>query len=196
MLPTAMRLPRRPSSWCARDGPKFSMKGSLHTDELLAEVTKRDTGLRTGRRISHVFIMDVPGHPETLFITDAAVNIFPDLMAKRDIVQNAIDLFVGLGLGTPKVAILSAVETVIRRYSLDHRSGRSLQDGGPRPDHRRNTRWSACFRQRHQSRGGPHQGHQVGGRRARATFWSCPTSRPATCWPRTSRSWPTPTRLE
>lgn len=88
------------------------MKGSLHSDELLAEVTTRDTGLRTGRRISHVFIMDVPDHPQTLFITDAAVNIFPDLMAKRDIVQNAIDLFVGLGLGTPKVAILSAVETI------------------------------------------------------------------------------------
>jgi phosphate acetyltransferase len=88
------------------------MKGSLHTDELLTEVAKRDTGLRTGRRISHVFIMDVPGHPQTLFITDAAVNIAPDLMAKRDIVQNAIDLFVGLGIGTPKVAILSAVETV------------------------------------------------------------------------------------
>ncbi len=88
------------------------MKGSLHTDELLLAVTKKETGLRTGRRISHVFIMDVPDHPETLFITDAAVNIFPDLMAKRDIVQNAIDLFRGLGLGTPKVAILSAVETV------------------------------------------------------------------------------------
>jgi phosphate acetyltransferase len=88
------------------------MKGSLHSDELLAEVTKRDTGLRTGRRISHVFIMDVPGHEQTLFITDAAVNIFPDLMAKRDIVQNAIDLFAGLGLGIPRVAILSAVETV------------------------------------------------------------------------------------
>jgi phosphate acetyltransferase len=88
------------------------MKGSLHSDELLAAVTKRETGLRTGRRISHVFVMDVPTHPETLFITDAAVNIAPDLMAKRDIIQNAIDLFAGLGLGTPKVAILSAVETV------------------------------------------------------------------------------------
>jgi phosphate acetyltransferase len=88
------------------------MKGSLHTDELLAEVVKRDTGIRTGRRISHVFVMDVPGHPHTLFITDAAVNIAPDLMTKRDIIQNAIDLYAGLGLGTPKVAILSAVETV------------------------------------------------------------------------------------
>jgi phosphate acetyltransferase len=88
------------------------MKGSLHSDELLAAATKRETGLRTGRRISHVFVMDVPTHAQTLFITDAAVNIAPDLLAKRDIVQNAIDLFAGLGLGTPKVAILSAVETV------------------------------------------------------------------------------------
>jgi phosphate acetyltransferase len=88
------------------------MKGSLHSDELLAAVTKRETGLRTGRRISHVFVMDVPTHPDTLFITDAAVNIAPDLNAKRDIVQNAIDLYAGLGLGRPKIAILSAVETV------------------------------------------------------------------------------------
>jgi phosphate acetyltransferase len=88
------------------------MKGSLHSDELLGEVTKRDTGLRTARRISHVFVMDVPSHPRTLFITDAAVNIAPDLMAKRDIIQNAIELYAGLGLGIPKVAILSAVETV------------------------------------------------------------------------------------
>ena len=88
------------------------MKGSLHSDELLAAVAKRETGLRTGRRISHVFVMDVPNHPHTLFITDAAVNIAPDLIAKRDIVQNAIDLYAGLGLGTPKVAILSAVETI------------------------------------------------------------------------------------
>ncbi|CFX46762.1 Phosphate acetyltransferase [Candidatus Filomicrobium marinum] len=88
------------------------MKGSLHSDELLAAVTNREKGLRTGRRISHVFVMDVPTHAQTLFITDAAVNITPDLMAKRDIIQNAIDLFVALGMGSPKVAILSAVETV------------------------------------------------------------------------------------
>jgi phosphate acetyltransferase len=88
------------------------MKGSLHTDELLGEVTRRETGLRTERRISHVFVMDVPTYAETLFITDAAVNILPDLEAKRDIVQNAVDLHLGLGLGSPKVAILSAVETV------------------------------------------------------------------------------------
>ncbi|HVO91413.1 MAG TPA: phosphate acetyltransferase, partial [Terriglobales bacterium] len=88
------------------------MKGSLHTDELMREVTASKTGLRTARRISHIFIMDVPTYPETLFITDAAINIFPDLDAKRDIVQNAIDLFTQVGLGTPRVAILSAVETV------------------------------------------------------------------------------------
>jgi phosphate acetyltransferase len=88
------------------------MKGSLHTDELMKEVTSSTTGLRTERRISHVFIMDVPGHPETLFITDAAINIQPDLETKRDIVRNAIDLWTGIGLGIPKVAILSAVETV------------------------------------------------------------------------------------
>jgi phosphate acetyltransferase len=88
------------------------MKGSLHTDELMREVTSSKTGLRTGRRISHVFILDVPTYAETLFITDAAINIFPDLDAKRDIVQNAIDLFTQVGLGTPRVAILSAVETV------------------------------------------------------------------------------------
>jgi len=88
------------------------MKGSLHTDELLSAVVSRDKGLRTGRRISHVFIMDVPTYADTLFITDAAINIFPDLDAKRDIIQNAIDLYTQIGLGTPRVAILSAVETV------------------------------------------------------------------------------------
>ena len=88
------------------------MKGSLHTDELMRAVTAANTGLRTARRISHVFVMDVPTHTETLFITDAAINIFPDLDAKHDIVQNAIDLFTAVGLGKPRVAILSAVETV------------------------------------------------------------------------------------
>jgi len=88
------------------------MKGSLHTDELMRAVTSSGAGLRTARRISHVFVVDVPSHQEALFITDAALNIFPDLDAKRDIIQNAIDLFTMAGLGTPRVAILSAVETV------------------------------------------------------------------------------------
>jgi phosphotransacetylase len=88
------------------------MKGSLHTDELMAEVVRKDTGLRTERRISHVFIMDVPTYPKPLAVTDAAINIFPDLETKVDIVQNAIDMAHALGRERPKVAILSAVETV------------------------------------------------------------------------------------
>jgi phosphate acetyltransferase len=88
------------------------MKGSLHTDELLTEVVSKETGIRTARRISHVFVMDVPTYAKPLFITDAAVNIFPTLEDKVDIVQNAIDLAHTLGIAQPKVAILSAVETI------------------------------------------------------------------------------------
>lgn len=89
------------------------MKGSLHTDELMHAVVSTDgKGLRTERRLSHVFIMEVPRYPELLFITDAAININPDLKTKADIVQNAADLHVLLGLGIPRVAVLSAVETV------------------------------------------------------------------------------------
>ncbi len=88
------------------------MKGSLHTDELLGAVVPSTTGLRTARRISHVFVMDVPSYPRMLLITDAAVNIYPKLKEKVDIVQNAIDVAQVLGIAEPKVAILSAVETV------------------------------------------------------------------------------------
>ena len=88
------------------------MRGRLHTDELLAEVVQTETGLRTERRLSHVFIMDVPTYPKPLFITDAAVNIRPTLEDKADIVRNAVDLAHALGIARPKVAILSAVETV------------------------------------------------------------------------------------
>jgi phosphotransacetylase len=88
------------------------MKGSLHTDELMAEVVRKDTGLRTERRISHAFIMDVPTYPKALVVTDAAINISPDLETKADIVRNAIDMAHALGRDMPKVAILSAVETV------------------------------------------------------------------------------------
>ena len=88
------------------------MKGSLHTDELMGAVVASGTGLRTARRISHVFVMDVPTYPRLLLVTDAAVNIAPDLETKADIVQNAIDLARVLGIAKPKVAILSAVETV------------------------------------------------------------------------------------
>lgn len=88
------------------------MKGKLHTDVLLHEVLKRETGLRTGRRLSHVFVMDVPGLDHLLMVTDAAINIIPDLECKVDIVQNAIDLAHALGNTTPKAGILAAVETV------------------------------------------------------------------------------------
>jgi phosphate acetyltransferase len=88
------------------------MKGSLHTDELLGAVVARETGLRTGRRLSHVFIMDVPTYHKVLIVTDAAINIAPTLEDKADICQNAIDLAVSLGVSQPKIAILAAVETI------------------------------------------------------------------------------------
>ncbi|MFZ4479766.1 MAG: phosphate acetyltransferase [Rhodoferax sp.] len=102
---TAVRL--------AREGKaEMLMKGSLHTDELMAAVVKRETGLRTSRRISHCFIMDVPAIDRVLIITDAAINIFPTLIDKVHIIQNAIDLAHALGQENPKVAILSAMETI------------------------------------------------------------------------------------
>ena len=102
---TAVRL--------AREGKaEMLMKGSLHSDEIMAAVVKRDTGLRTSRRVSHCFIMDVPAIDRVVFVTDAAVNIFPTLEDKMHIVQNAIDLAHALGMAEPKVAILSAMETI------------------------------------------------------------------------------------
>ncbi|NLY64665.1 MAG: phosphate acetyltransferase [Alcaligenaceae bacterium] len=91
------------------------MKGSLHSDELLSAVLSYKGGLRTERRISHVFIMNVPNYDQLLFITDGAINIFPTLCEKADIIRNAIDLHLALGLGTPRVAILSAVEQITEK---------------------------------------------------------------------------------
>ncbi len=91
---------------------KALMKGHLHTDQLLHAILKKETGLRRNRRLSHVFVMDVPGRERLLFVTDAAINIAPDLDCKVSIVQNAIDLALSLGIETPRVGILSAVETV------------------------------------------------------------------------------------
>ncbi len=97
----------------AREGRAGAlMKGHLHTSDLLGQVIKREGGLRTGRWLSHVFVMDVPGLDHMLFVTDAAVNILPDLKQKVDITQNAIDLALSLGVDQPKAGILSAVETV------------------------------------------------------------------------------------
>ena len=97
------------------------MKGALHTDELMSACLSREHGLRTDRRVSHVYVMDTPSYEKLLLISDAAINIEPDLQAKRDITQNAIDLAQALGVETPKVAILSAVETVYpkMRSTLD-----------------------------------------------------------------------------
>ncbi len=97
---------------CRSGNAQAMMKGSLHTDELMKVAMKADTGLRTARRISHVFIMDTPAYARTLLITDAAINITPELEDKVHIVQNAIDLAIALGIPEPKVALLSAVETV------------------------------------------------------------------------------------
>lgn len=97
----------------AREGKVTAiMKGSLHTDEVLAAVLDRENGIRTERRLSHCFVMDVPGHPEPLIISDAAINIVPDLAAKADIVQNAIDLAHALRFAEVRVAVLSAMEVV------------------------------------------------------------------------------------
>ena len=97
----------------AREGSVDAlMKGSLHTDELMHAVVAPDSGLHTGRRMSHVFVLDIPAYRRPLFVSDAALTISPDLLAKRDIVQNAIDLAQILGIPTPRVAILSAIETV------------------------------------------------------------------------------------
>jgi phosphate acetyltransferase/phosphate butyryltransferase len=93
------------------------MKGALHTDELMEAVVDTTLGLRTERRMSHIYVLDVPTYPKPLLITDAAINIYPDLAMKRDIVQNAIDLALALGTLLPKVAILSAVETVNPRIA-------------------------------------------------------------------------------
>jgi phosphate acetyltransferase len=97
---------------CRAGNAQAMMKGSLHTDVLMKVAMNRDTGLRTARRISHVFIMDTPAYSRTLMITDAAINITPELEDKVHIVQNAIDLAIALGIPEPKVALLSAVETV------------------------------------------------------------------------------------
>ena len=113
------------------------MKGSLHTDELMRSVTAKAGGLRTDRRISHVFVMDVPAYADTLFVTDAAINIFPDLDGKRDIVQNAIDLYNQAGLARRRGSHPVGGRDRHVRNSFDDRGGRALQDGRSRTDHRR-----------------------------------------------------------
>ena len=159
----AVRLVREGRAECL-------MKGSLHTDELMGAVVAREGGLRTARRISHCFVMDVPTYSEVLIVSDAAVNIAPTLEDKVDIVQNAIDLAHALGAQEVRVAILSAMETVNPEGPLDDRGGRAVQDGRPRADHRRHPGRAAGARQRDQPAGRGDQAHQVagGGPRQRA----------------------------
>jgi phosphate acetyltransferase len=97
---------------CGSGQARALMKGSLHSDELLGAAVAREAGLRGGRRASHVFVMDLPGYDRPLLMTDCVVNIFPTLMDKRDIAQNAIDLAHAIGIPRPRMAVLSAVETV------------------------------------------------------------------------------------
>ena len=122
------------------------MKGSLHTDELMGAVVSRQAGIRTARRISHCFIMDVPKHRDALIISDAAVNIAPTLDDKVDIAQNAIDLAHAMGVAEVRVAILSAMETVTAKVPSTSRSRSAMQDGRSRPDHRRHSGWPPCAR--------------------------------------------------
>ena len=102
---------------------KALMKGSLHTDEVMSAVVAKSGGLRTERRMSHVYVMDVPTYPKPLLITDAAINIAPDLQTKADIVQNAVDLARAIGIEMPKVALLSAVETITPRLQSTVEAG-------------------------------------------------------------------------
>jgi phosphate acetyltransferase len=131
------------------------MKGSLHTDELLSAIVSREGGLRTGRRISHVFIMDVPTYHKVLIVTDAAINIAPTLEDKVDICQNAIDLAISLGVAKPKLAILAAVETVNSKMpaTIDAAALCKMAE-----DHGRDPGWAARLRQCHQQGGSPNQG--------------------------------------
>jgi phosphate acetyltransferase len=164
------------------------MKGSLHTDELMGAVVARETGIRTARRISHCFVMDVPGHKDPLIITDAAVNIAPSLADKVDIVQNAIDLGHALGFQEVRVAVMSAMETVnpavpstIEAAALCKMAERGQITGSS------TARWRSTMQstrtQRRSSTSSPRW-------RDAPTCWRCRTSNPATCWPRASRSLP------
>jgi hypothetical protein len=170
------------------------MKGSLHTDELMAAVVSRQAGIRTARRISHCFIMDVPHHPDALIITDAAVNIAPTLDDKVDIVQNAIDLAHAMGIAEVRVAILSAMETVSAKCPRRSRQPPCARwpSGGRSPgrswmDHSLSTTQSVRRRP-------PSSRSGLRWQDTRISWWS-PTSKPATCWPRACRSWRRPMQL-
>ena len=133
------------------------MKGSLHTDELMAAVVAREGGLRTARRISHCFIMDVPGHADALIITDAAVNIAPTWRTRSTSSRTRSTWRMRWASRKPRVAILSAMETVNPKVPSTHRGRGPVQDGRSRPDHRRRAGWPAGAGQRDQPGGGGDQ---------------------------------------
>jgi phosphate acetyltransferase len=167
------------------------MKGSLHTDELMGEVVSMQGGMRTGRRISHCFVMDVPALPHPIIVTDAAVNIAPTLEEKVDIIQNAIDLAVALGFRSPLVAILSAVEMVTPKVpSTVEAAALCKMAGAARlPVEFSMVRWrwitpSTCPP--------PRSSNCIRRLQGMPTFWWCRTWRLATCWPRVFRFWPVP----
>ncbi len=165
------------------------MKGSLHTDEIMGAVVAREGGIRTERRISHCFIMDVPSHPDPLIITDAAVNIAPDLDAKVDIVQNAIDLAHAMGAPEVRVAILSAMETVTAKVPSTIEAA-ALCKMAERVRSRERfsmarLHWTMrSARRRRRSRRSCLPSPDA------RTFSSFRTSKPATCSQRACRSWP------
>ena len=131
----------------ARNGAaQMLMKGSLHTDEIMGAVVSREGGMRTGRRISHVFALDVPAYHKTLFVTDAAINIQPDLETKVSILQNAIDMMRTLEVEMPKVAILVGGGVSESGDPFYARCCRTLQDGGSWTDYRGNRRWTTGIR--------------------------------------------------
>ncbi len=169
------------------------MKGSLHTDELMGAVVRRDTGLRTARRVSHCFVMDVPSYAETLIITDAAVNIAPTLEDKVDIVQNAIDLAHALRLrGGARGDPVGDGD----RQSQGAVDGRGRRRCARWPTAARSPARSSTARWRSTTRSTSSRRRSRRSTRrwpAAPTCWWCRTSRPATCWPRASPSSPAPT---
>ena len=202
---TATPPPPQAVQLVAQGKAEALMKGSLHTDELMGAVVKRDTGLRTARRISHCFVVDVPSHPDTLILSDAAVNIAPTLEDKIDIVQNAIDLAKALRFPEARVAILSAVETVnpkipstIEAAALCKMADRGQITGGvldgPLALDNAISLEAAAIKQIVVARRGPRQRADRARPRGRRTCWSracrCSPTRtaPASCWARASRS--------
>ena len=146
----------------ARTGEaRLLMKGALHTDELMHAVVAADSGLRTERRLSHIYLMDVPDYARPLLVTDAAINIVPSLTDKRDIIQNAIDLALIMGIATPRVGDAVGGGDGEPCDPLDAGCRRAVQDGRARPDHRRPGRWPAGLRQRGQPGRGAREGHRL-----------------------------------